>query len=152
MAGAQRYAKINGPTPGELVAKLSRLVLVSVLILVAAWSRVKGQVTAVAAGTLLDPETGIETHNQIILIEGGKIKEIGPSVSVPEGAIRIDLSHQTVLPGLIDAHTHLLANVDPKWDLGDFWIMALQRRPGWRAIPSNANLRRNGGTDCSFVN
>ena len=114
--------------------KLARLVLASVVILVAAWSRVNGQVTAVAAGTLLDPETGIETHNQIIVIEGGKIKEIGPSVSVPEGAIRIDLSHQTVLPGLIDAHTHLLANVDPRWDLGDFWIMALQRRPGWRAI------------------
>src|SRR6185437_9471760 len=33
-----------------------------------------------------------------------------------------------------DAHTHLLATIDPKWDLGDFWIMALQRRPGWRAI------------------
>ena len=38
------------------------------------------------------------------------------------------------LPGLVDAHTHLLATVDPKWDLGDYWIMALQRRAGYRAI------------------
>jgi imidazolonepropionase-like amidohydrolase len=39
-----------------------------------------------------------------------------------------------VLPGLLDAHTHLCADIHPHWDLGDFWIMAQQRRAGYRAI------------------
>ncbi|HSQ28434.1 MAG TPA: amidohydrolase family protein [Gemmatimonadaceae bacterium] len=99
------------------------------------------QVTAVMAGKLIDPETGSELANQTILVEGGKISAIGPSVVIPPGATRIDLSRETVLPGLIDAHTHLLANVDAKWDLGDFWIMALQRRPGWRAIQGARHAR-----------
>jgi imidazolonepropionase-like amidohydrolase len=42
---------------------------------------------------------------------------------------------------LIDAHTHLLAAIDPKWDLGDTWIMALQRRPGYRAILGARNAK-----------
>lgn len=122
------------------MVSIARSILIPLLILLTA-ARANGQVTAVVAGTILDPETATETHNQTILIEDGKIKEIGPSVSVPPGAIRIDLSHQTVLPGLIDAHTHLLANVDPKWDLGDFWIMSLQRRAGWRAIQGTRYAR-----------
>jgi len=69
-----------------------------------------------------------------LLVEGGRITAIGTNVQVPAGAKTIDLSNYTVLPGLIDAHTHLCATVDDKWDLGDFWIMALQRRQGFRAI------------------
>jgi imidazolonepropionase-like amidohydrolase len=97
-------------------------------------SQANGQVIAITAGTLIDPETGNEKTNQTILIEAGRIKEIGTGLQVPTGAVRIDLSQETVLPGLIDAHTHLLASVDSRWDLGDFWIMALQRRAGWRAL------------------
>jgi len=92
------------------------------------------QIAAITAGTLVDPESGTARTGQIVLIEAGKIKAIGSDLPIPGDAIRIDLSQETVLPGLIDAHTHLLATVDPKWDLGDFWIMALQRRAGWRAI------------------
>jgi len=84
----------------------------------------------ITAGTLIDPESGTETGKQVILIDAGKIKAIGSALPIPAGATRIDLSHETVLPGLFDAHTHLLANVDAKLDLGDFWIMALQRRAG----------------------
>src|SRR5271169_2956868 len=75
------------------------------------------QVTAITVGTLIDPESGTEKTQQIILIEGGRIKEVGSGVRIPEGATRIDLSHESVLPGLFDAHTHLLATVDAKWDL-----------------------------------
>lgn len=97
-------------------------------------SQAAAQIAAITAGTLVDPETGTATTRQIILIEAGKIKAVGSGLQVPRDAERIDLSEETVLPGLIDAHTHLLATVDPRWDLGDFWIMALQRRAGWRAI------------------
>jgi imidazolonepropionase-like amidohydrolase len=97
------------------------------------------QVTAISVGTLIDPETGAEKTQQIILIEGGRIKEVG--VKIPDGAVRIDLSRESVLPGLFDAHTHLLATVDAKWDLGDYWIMALQRRAGYRAIQGAAHAK-----------
>ena len=100
-----------------------------------------GQVIAISAGTLIDPADGSEKANQTILVEAGKIKEVGAGLRIPGDAIRIDLSREAVLPGLIDAHTHLLATVDPKWDLGDFWIMALQRRPGWRAIQGARHAR-----------
>lgn len=62
---------------------------------------------AIRAGGLVDPTTGSVTRNQIILIENGKIKEIGPKVSIPSGATTIDLSNEWLSPGLMDAHVHL---------------------------------------------
>jgi imidazolonepropionase-like amidohydrolase len=78
-------------------------------------------VIALRAGAVLDPDSATSSANQTLLIEGGKITAIGNNVMVPPGATLIDLSSQTVMPGLIDAHTHLFANIDPKWDLADTW-------------------------------
>lgn len=64
----------------------------------------------VRAGTLVDVESGVAKSNQLILIEGNKIKWIGATLTIPAGARVIDLSRATVLPGLIDVHTHLLTN------------------------------------------
>jgi imidazolonepropionase-like amidohydrolase len=66
-----------------------------------------GKITAVRAGRLVDPETGTAATNQIILIEGERIREVGPAVKIPPGAEVIDLSKLTVLPGLVEAHTHM---------------------------------------------
>jgi len=67
------------------------------------------QVTAVRAGKLFDPKSGTNLTNQIVLISGDKITEVGSadSVKIPAGAKIIDLSNATVLPGLIDGHVHL---------------------------------------------
>lgn len=65
------------------------------------------KVTAVRAGLLIDPETGTASANQVILVEGERIREIGANVTIPPGATVIDLSKLTVMPGLVDAHTHL---------------------------------------------
>jgi imidazolonepropionase-like amidohydrolase len=65
------------------------------------------EVVAVRAGRLIDPETGKAAINQVILVEGEKITAVGGAVAVPPEATVIDLSELTVLPGLVDAHTHL---------------------------------------------
>ncbi len=62
---------------------------------------------AVRAGHLLDVKTGKTLANQIILIQGDKIASVGSDVRIPAGAQVVDLSNATVLPGLIDAHTHI---------------------------------------------
>jgi imidazolonepropionase-like amidohydrolase len=119
----------------EMNKRRNRCTLVAFgTVLLLGWSQLGAQVTAITAGTVIDPKSGTERTNQTILLEAGKIKEIGPGLRIPADAVRIDLSNEVVLPGLMDAHTHLLATVDAKWDLGDFWIMSLQRRAGYRAI------------------
>jgi imidazolonepropionase-like amidohydrolase len=66
-----------------------------------------GEVTAIKAGRLVDPETGRAAANQVILVDGEKITAVGAGVAIPAGATVIDLSDLTVLPGLVDTHTHL---------------------------------------------
>lgn len=64
------------------------------------------KVVAVRAGRLIDPEQGTIATNQVIIVEGERIRAVGPGVAIPAGAEIIDLSNLTVLPGLVDAHTH----------------------------------------------
>jgi imidazolonepropionase-like amidohydrolase len=66
-----------------------------------------GQVTAIKAGRLVDPQAGTVLDDQIILIRQNKVEAVGNGLAIPSGAQVIDLSKMTVLPGLIDCHTHL---------------------------------------------
>jgi imidazolonepropionase-like amidohydrolase len=64
--------------------------------------------TAVRAGRLVDVESGEVRRDQVLLIRGDRVEAVQPSGSLPEAARVIDLSAYTVLPGLIDGHTHLV--------------------------------------------
>ncbi|MGC2096081.1 MAG: amidohydrolase family protein, partial [Candidatus Sulfotelmatobacter sp.] len=65
------------------------------------------QVTAIRAGKLIDPDSGTVLTGQTILIRDDKVEAVGSNVTIPSNAKIIDLSKMTVLPGLIDCHTHL---------------------------------------------
>src|SRR6266850_715402 len=67
------------------------------------------QVVAVRAGRMFDPKSGVNVPDQVVLIRGDRITDVGPAarVQIPAGARVIDLSKATVLPGLIDGHVHL---------------------------------------------
>lgn len=62
---------------------------------------------AIKAGRVIDPATGADLPAQVILIEGRMIKAAGPDVKIPKDAEVIDLTGLSVLPGLIDCHTHV---------------------------------------------
>jgi imidazolonepropionase-like amidohydrolase len=71
------------------------------------------EVVAIRAGTVIDPAHSVSAKDQVILVENGKIKSIGADLPIPAGAQLIDLSHEWVTPGLIDAHTHMsLTEID----------------------------------------
>ncbi|MBI3817066.1 MAG: amidohydrolase family protein [Planctomycetes bacterium] len=100
----------------------------------------RAQTTAIKAGKLLDPETGEVKLNQIILIEGDAIREIG-TVAIPEKAAVIDLSNATVMPGLFDCHTHLCLTVKKQRDRGNYYYTTLQDPTPLRAIEGVANAK-----------
>jgi imidazolonepropionase-like amidohydrolase len=66
------------------------------------------QITAVRAGRLFDPRSGTLRADQIVVMRGDRIIEVGPNVAIPAGARVIDLRRATVLPGLIDTHLHTM--------------------------------------------
>jgi imidazolonepropionase-like amidohydrolase len=64
-------------------------------------------VIAIRAGHFIDVVAGKSVADQLILVRGKVIEAVGPDVPIPQGAEVIDLSNMTVLPGLVDCHTHL---------------------------------------------
>ena len=83
---------------------------------------------AVRAGRVFDSTAGRMLTDQTILITGDRITAVGPAktVSIPQGASVIDLSRATVLPGLIDAHTHMFNTRRPDTSTEKAMLIAVQ--------------------------
>ena len=91
---------------------------------------------AIRAGHLIDTVAGRMAGAQVIVVRDGLIADVGPEVLVPAGARVIDLTAYTVLPGLMDAHTHLTIdqrNQDP--------LAELEHTAAERAFGSIPNAR-----------
>jgi len=108
---------------------------------------------AVRAGRLFDSKTGQMLNNQVILLMGDRITEVGPAaqVKIPQGAQVIDLSQATVLPGLIDAHTHMFNTPKPGMSREASTLIAIQHlqddlRAGFTAI-RDMSTHGNGYAD-----
>src|ERR1700720_499981 len=87
---------------------MRKLVLgVCLLLAIPAWA----QTVVIRAGNLIDPATGAVTKNQIILVKDKKIVEVGANVAIPKDSTVIDLSSEWVMPGVMDAHTHVTQSV-----------------------------------------
>jgi len=98
-------------------------------------------VIAIKAGTLIDGRADAPRHNQTILIRDNRIEAVGDNVAVPSDAQVIDLSKSTVLPGLIDTHTHLfLQGEDPA--AGGYDIQLLKYGIAYRAARATVSARR----------
>jgi imidazolonepropionase-like amidohydrolase len=109
-----------------------------------------GQVIAVRAGRLFDPNSGNLAANQVVLIRGDRIVDVGPNVQVPSDAQVIDLTAATVLPGMIDAHVHLfpagdnlsseyramvgVANARTDLEAGFTTVLDMDSRGGWGTV------------------
>ena len=118
---------------------LGLLLAISFQVLAQESSTTPAIVTAIKAGKLVDPATGTLLLNQIILIENGKFKAIGPNLTIPVSADVIDLSALTVLPGLVDAHNHLALTYKVVPERNIYYVTYVTESTALRAIQAASN-------------
>jgi imidazolonepropionase-like amidohydrolase len=94
------------------------------------------QAYAIKAGRLIDGQNAGAKTNVVIIVQGNKITEIGEKAAVPKGAVPIDLGDKTVLPGFINAHTHIM--IDGGTDYG---ANLYKKSMPYRALEAASNCR-----------
>ena len=115
------------------------------------------QVIAIRAGRLFDSRAGTMLANQVVLVRGDRIVDVGPSVSIPTDARVIDLSSATVLPGMVDAHVHVyppdelseatrtmvaVANAQADLDAGFTTVLDMDSRGGFGTVDLRNAINR----------
>jgi imidazolonepropionase-like amidohydrolase len=107
--------------------------------LLALLAQAETNVVLIKAGRLIDVRAGKTLTGQSILIEGDRIKQVGANFKAPDGARVIDLSESTVLPGLIDNHTHILLQGDVT--AADYDVQLLKDSIPYRTIRATVAVR-----------
>src|SRR6476661_2931396 len=102
-----------------------------------------GAVTVIRAGTLIDGRSATPRREQVIVIRGNRIEAVGDAAStrIPAGAQAIDLSRSTVLPGLIDCHTHIFLQGEIPAE-GGYDAQLLKHGLAFRAARATVAARR----------
>jgi len=111
------------------------------------WAQADGPalkpLTVIKAGTLIDGVSNTARHDQVITIRGNIVVDVAnaSSAKIPAGATVIDLSQATVLPGLIDAHTHIFLQGEVPSE-GGYDIQLLKYPQSFRAARATVAARR----------
>ncbi|MGB7295316.1 MAG: amidohydrolase family protein [Candidatus Aminicenantales bacterium] len=95
------------------------------------------QTYAIKAGRLIDGQSDQVRRNVIIIVQGNKITALDEKAAIPEDASVIDLSDKTVLPGFIDAHTHIMFD-----GAEDYGADLYKNSTPFRTIRAVANVRK----------
>ncbi len=127
------------PERREIIAAAIRSSIMLFAIFCALLIPAAAQVTAIRAGKMIDPDSGTVLTGQTILIRDNKIEAVGNNVTIPPNAKIIDLTKMTVLPGLIDCHTHLADGAD-----GDEWFKEAAAQIALESVP-NARVTLESG-------
>jgi imidazolonepropionase-like amidohydrolase len=103
-----RRVKTGESMKNRILVAIALLTLSAKVILAQSPAPVSAPLTVIRAGTLLDGTSNAERKNQLIFVRGNRIEKVAEgSAQIPAGATIVDLSPATVLPGLIDSHTHI---------------------------------------------
>jgi imidazolonepropionase-like amidohydrolase len=95
----------------------------------------------VRAARMLDVSAGKLVPNAVVVIEGERITSVGSGSAIPQGAEVIDLGEATLMPGLIDCHTHLMDRSDHPGDPNSYAIDLLTKSQAYRALEGAADAR-----------
>lgn len=148
-----RVDRKGATLPSNLLAPMLTMLRVFLIasLLAGTAAVAQAQTIAIRAGRLIDPDSGATSSNQVIVVEGGVIKAVGGSVTIPQNATVIDLANATVLPGLFDMHTHLCMAVKTPRDAGKYYYTTLNDPDSVRAIEGVVNARSMLESGCTTV-
>src|SRR5262245_2964502 len=91
---------------------------------------------AIRAAHLVDPASGRRTDDVVVLVDGERIAQVGSRLTIPAGVETIDLGRSTLLPGLIDVHTHLSTQSE------DYYADTFRRSPIDAAVRAPVYAKR----------
>jgi len=91
---------------------------------------------AIRAAHLVDPASGQRTDDAVVLVEGERVVQVGSGLAIPAGVETIDLGRSTILPGLIDVHTHLTTESD------EYYSDTFRRSPIDAAVRAPTHAKR----------